>query len=230
MIAIQAVHLLIQLPSNRYLELLIGLLATFLRVIAALTIAMLWTIPLGVAIGSNARLASFLQPLVQVAASIPATAIFPVALMFLVGLTGGLNLSAVLLMLMGTQWYMLFNIIAGASTIPQDLKDTSVLLGLTRWTRWRTLILPALFPYIITGAVTASGGAWNASIVSEYVHFAGNDLATTGIGAIIAQATAQADYPMLLAGTLSMVLTVVLFNRLVWRRLYRLAEDKFRME
>ncbi|EPR42128.1 ABC-type transporter, integral membrane subunit [Desulfovibrio sp. X2] len=229
-VAAQALRLLGHLPSARWADIAVGLLATFLRVMAALAVAMLWTVPLGVAIGSNPRLASFLQPMVQIAASVPATAIFPVALMFLVGLTGGLNLAAVLLMLMGTQWYMLFNVIAGASTIPQDLKDTAVLLGLSRWTRWRTLVLPALFPYIITGAVTAGGGAWNASIVSEYVNFAGRNISTVGIGAIIAQATARGDYPLLLAGTMSMVVTVVLFNRLVWRRLYRLAEEKFRME
>jgi NitT/TauT family transport system permease protein len=133
-------------------------------------------------------------------------------------------------MLMGTQWYLLFNIIAGARAIPQDLKYTSDLIGLTRWQRWRTLILPALFPYIITGAITASGGAWNASIVAEYVHFGGQVLSTTGVGALIAQATGSGDYPLLLTATLSMILAVILINRLLWRRLYLIAEEKYRME
>jgi NitT/TauT family transport system permease protein len=110
------------------------------------------------------------------------------------------------------------------------LKYTSALMGLNGWARWRTLVLPALFPYIVTGGITASGGAWNASIVAEYVQFGGQTLFTTGIGSLIAQATASGDYPLLLAATLGMVLTVVLINRLFWRPLYRIAEDKYRME
>jgi len=207
-----------------------GLLATLLRVVAALLIAFAWTVPLGVAIGTNPKLAAILQPLAQIAASLPATALFPVILLFVLSLPGGLNLAAILLMLMGTQWYLLFNIIAGAAAIPQDLKYTSVLLHMSRWERWRTLILPALFPYIITGGIAASGGAWNASIVAEYVQFGGRTLHTTGIGALIADATAAGNYSMLLAATLSMILTVVLINRFWWRRLYRLAEENYRME
>jgi len=145
-------------------------------------------------------------------------------------LAGGLNMAAVLLMLMGTQWYLLFNIIAGSAAIPQDLKYTTSLLGIKGWERWRTLILPALFPFIITGAITAGGGAWNASIVAEYIQFGGKTMHVTGIGAIIAGATSSGDYTLLLAATLSMILTVVLINRLLWRRLYRLAEEQFKME
>ncbi|MGB9593982.1 MAG: ABC transporter permease subunit, partial [Anaerolineae bacterium] len=207
-----------------------GVGATLLRVTVALAIALAWTLPLGVAIGTNRRLAAVLQPVVQIAASVPATALFPIFVLVLISLPGGLNLAAVLLMLMGTQWYLLFNIIAGASAIPQDLKYTTALLGVGRWERWRTLILPALFPYIITGAITASGGAWNASIVAEHVEFAGRTLKTIGIGALIAEATGKGNYPLLLAATLSMVLAVVFINRLVWRRLYRLAEERYRME
>jgi len=145
-------------------------------------------------------------------------------------LYGGLNLAAVLLMLMGTQWYLLFNVIAGAAAIPQDLKNTTTLLGIKGWERWRTLILPALFPFIITGAITAGGGAWNASIVAEYIEFGGKTMSVTGIGSVIAAATSSGDYALLLAATLSMILTVVLINRLLWRRLYRLAEERFKME
>jgi NitT/TauT family transport system permease protein len=145
-------------------------------------------------------------------------------------LPGGANLAAVLLMLMGTQWYLLFNIIAGAAAIPQDLKLTSALLGLSRWDRWRTLILPAVFPFLVTGAITASGGAWNASIVAERAEFGGQVLSTPGIGSLIAEATAAGDYPLLLAATLAMIVTVVLLNRLVWRRIYRYAEDRCRLE
>lgn len=223
-------QMLLSLPVDQWLAIGIGVGATLIRVLIALLIALVWTIPVGVAIGTQPRLATLLQPIVQIAASVPATAIFPVILLFFLALPGGLNLAAILLMLMGTQWYLLFNIIAGASAIPQDLKFTSALLRLTSWQRWRTLILPAIFPYLVTGAITASGGAWNASIVAEYVTFGGATHSTVGIGALIAQATVHGDYALLLAATLSMVLTVVLINRLWWRRLYLIAEEKYRME
>ena len=215
---------------GQWSQLMVGLIATLLRVTIALAIALAWTIPLGVAIGTNRRLSTLLQPIVQVTASVPATALFPVVLLMVLGLPGGMNLAAVLLMLMGTQWYLLFNIIAGASAIPQDLKYTAQLMQLSRHQRWRVLILPAIFPYLITGAITASGGAWNASIVAEYQNFGGQTLTITGIGAMISEATAAGDYPLLLAATLVMVLAVVLINRLLWRRLYVLAEEKYRME
>ncbi|GAB4459325.1 MAG: ABC transporter permease subunit [Anaerolineales bacterium] len=226
----RAAAMLTSVPWTQWGQMGIGLLATFLRVNVSLVIALLWTIPVGVAIGTNRRAAAILQPIVQVTAAVPATAIFPILLLFFINMTGGLNVAAIFLMLMGTQWYLLFNIIAGASAIPQDLKYTSSLLGLSRWERWRTLILPALFPFIVTGAITASGGAWNASIVAEYVHFGGQTLFATGIGSLISQATASGDYPLLLASTLSMILAVVLVNRLFWRRLYKTAEEKYRME
>jgi NitT/TauT family transport system permease protein len=226
----RATGMLISVPRPQWGQIGIGVLATFLRVSVSLIIALLWTIPVGVAIGTNRRVATILQPIVQVTAAVPATAIFPILLLFFINMTGGLNVAAIFLMLMGTQWYLLFNIIAGASAIPQDLKYTSSLLQLSRWEKWRTLILPALFPFIITGSITASGGAWNASIVAEYVHFGGKTLFATGIGSLISQATASGDYPLLLASTLSMILTVVLANRLFWRRMYKIAEEKYRME
>ena len=226
----RAANLLVSLPSSAWANLGKGIFATFLRVSVALAITLLWTIPVGVFIGTNRRLAAILQPIVQVVASIPATALFPVVLLALLKVPGGLNIAAVLLMLMGTQWYLLFNVIAGAAAIPQDLRYTTDLLRLSSLDRWRTLILPALFPYIITGAITASGGAWNASIVAEHVEFGGETHATSGVGALIAQATGTGDYALLLAGTLALVITVVFINRTFWRRLYRLAEQRYRME
>jgi NitT/TauT family transport system permease protein len=222
--------MLAELPAGSWGRIGMGLLATFGRVAVSLAVALLWTIPVGVAIGTNRRLATILQPIVQVIASVPATALFPVLLLALLRQPGGLDVAAILLMLMGTQWYLLFNIIAGASAIPQDLRMTTDLLRLSRFDRWRTLILPALFPYIITGSITASGGAWNASIVAEHVDFAGSVHATRGIGAIISQATAEADYPLLLAGTLALIVSVVAINRTFWRWLYQLARDRYRME
>ena len=226
----RAANLLASLSASAWAELGKGLLATFLRVSIALAITLIWTIPVGFLIGTNKRLATVLQPIVQVVASIPATALFPILLIALLKAPGGLNIAAVLLMLMGTQWYLLFNIIAGAAAIPKDLRDTTDLLRLSSLDRWRTLILPALFPYIITGSITASGGAWNASIVAEHVEFGGQTHATTGVGALIAQATGSGDYATLLAGTLALVIAVVLINRIFWRRLYRLAEQRYRME
>jgi NitT/TauT family transport system permease protein len=155
----RAAGLLLTVPLGQWVGIGEGLLATFVRVACALGIALAWTVPLGVAIGSSPRLAAWMQPLVQIAASVPATALFPIFLLAVAHLPGGLNLAAVLLMLMGTQWYLLFNVIAGAAAIPQDLRFTCALLRLGRWDRWRTLLLPALLPFIVTGAITASGGA-----------------------------------------------------------------------
>ncbi len=228
--AIFAGQLLVQVSISEWGEIAVSLFFTLLRVLAALIIALAWTVPVGVAIGTNKRLANIFQPIVQIAASIPANALFPLMVLFFMSLPGGLNITAVFLMLLGTQWYLLFNIIAGSSTIPQDLRYTSSMLKLGFWQRWRVLILPSLFPFIITGLITASGGAWNASIIAEYIEFGGNILSVNGIGAMIAHATAAGDFPRLLASTLSMVITVVLINRFFWRRLYQLAEERFVME
>jgi NitT/TauT family transport system permease protein len=226
----RATGLLATLPASAWLHLGAGLAATFLRVTISLAIALLWAVPVGALIGMNPRWALVLQPAAQILAAIPATALFPVLLLLLLKLPGGLNLAAIVLMLLGTQWYVLFNVIAGAAAIPQDLRDTTDLLGLHGIDRWRRLILPSLFPFIVTGAITASGGAWNASIVAEYVEFGGKTHATIGVGAVISDATARGDGALLLAGTLAMVGTVVAVNRLVWRRLYRVAESRYRMD
>ncbi len=217
-------------PVGQWEAIGLGIGATFLRVLVVLVIGLAWTVPVGVAIGTNPRVAAWLQPLAQIVASVPATALFPVVLLLMMQMPGGLSLAAVLMMLLGAQFYLLFNIIAGARAIPQDLKYTTALMQMGRWQRWRTLVLPALFPYAVTGAITAAGGAWNASIVAEYAEFGGRALHTTGIGALISLATASGDYPLLLAATLSLILTVVLINRLFWRRLYRMAQERYRME
>jgi NitT/TauT family transport system permease protein len=208
----------------------IGLVATFARVNLALLIGALWTIPAGVAIGFNPRLARIAQPLAQIAASVPATALFPVVLLLLIRVGGGLGLGSIVLLLLGTQWYVLFNVIAGAIAIPTDLKECCSVFRLEGWQRWKKLILPGIFPYLVTGLVTASGGAWNASIVAEYFHFKGQIYTTVGLGATISQATDQGNFDLLLAATMMMAATVVTINRLIWRRLYALAETRFRLE
>ncbi|HSC30961.1 MAG TPA: ABC transporter permease subunit [Gemmatimonadaceae bacterium] len=203
--------------------------ATLARTTIALVLAAAWTIPAGVAIGTNPRWARRLQPIVQITASIPATAVFPVLLLALLAVPGGLNVAAVALMLLGTQWYVLFNVIAGAMSIPSDLKEAATMYHVVGWRRWKTLILPAIFPYLVTGMITATGGAWNASIVAEYVTFAGHTTSTTGLGALIAGAAERGDFPVLLAGTLVMAGIVIVINRLLWRRLYGYAETRFRL-
>ncbi len=228
--AYRTAAMLLQVPGSDWGTIGAGLLATGARVLAAVSIALAWTVPVGVAIGTKPKLSAWLQPVVQIAASVPATALFPVLLLGFLALPAGLNLAAIVLMLMGTQWYLLFNVIAGASAVPQDLKYTAALLRLGHWQRWRVLILPALFPYIVTGLITAAGGAWNASIVAEYTEFGGTARSVTGIGSAISIATAKGDYPLLLASTLSMVFLVVAINRFVWRPLYRLAEERYRLE
>ncbi len=204
--------------------------ATFLRVEATLALAGLWTIPVGVYVGLRPKLSALIQPLAQIAASVPATALFPVILLILVRAGGGMGVGSILLLLLGTQWYILFNVIAGATAIPTDLKEVCDIFRMGRVERWRKLLLPGIFPYLITGFITASGGAWNASIVAEYFRFQGKTLSTVGLGAVISQATDAGNFPMLLAATIGMAAMVVTINRFVWRRLYGLASTKFKLE
>ncbi len=224
---VSMVRLLSAVSIGTWGALILAAFATWLRTLAALLIGVAWTVPAGVAIGLSPRWSRRLQPVVQVIASIPATAIFPILLLALVGLPGGLSWAAILLMLLGTQWYILFNVIAGAMAIPTDLREATTVYHASGWRKWRTLILPAIFPYLVTGLLTASGGAWNASIVSEYVQFANHTVSTVGLGASIAGAAAAGNFPDLLAGTLLMALFVVILNRLVWKRLYALAERRY---
>jgi len=204
--------------------------ATFLRVEFTLLLAALWTIPAGVAIGLNAKLSAALQPIVQVVASVPATALFPIIVLLLTRIGGGLAVGSIVLMLLGTQWYILFNVIAGAIALPTDLKEVCGVFQFTGWERWRELFLPGIFPYLITGFVTASGGAWNASILAEYFHLNGQTFSTTGLGAVVSDAADKGNYPVLLVATMLMALIVLTINRLVWRRLYTLASTRFRLE
>src|ERR1700722_5133126 len=228
--AIQAAFMLRTVTWPELRLLLEGAAATFLRVNAALLISAAWTVPVGVAIGFNPRLARIVQPIAQVLASVPATAFFPILLIGLVKIGGGLGIGSIALMLLGTQWYILFNVIAGAMSIPSDLREVSSLYHFTRWQRWTKLILPGIFPYLITGMVTASGGAWNASVMAEYSHVQGHTLSTIGLGAQIDAATDSGRFPMLLLATILISLMVVTMNRLVWRRLYRLAETRYKLE
>ena len=198
---------------------------TFLRVIVVVTASSIIWVPVGVWIGFNPRVAQFMQPIVQVLASFPANFIFPFAIVIFLDLGISLNYGAILLMMLGTQWYVLFNVIAGASAVPSDLKEAMDNLGVQGIERWRRLILPGIFPAYVTGAITAAGGAWNATIVAEIVKYNHQTLAASGLGAFIAEHTT--DLPELFAGLLVMSLYVTGLNALLWRRLYKLAETKY---
>lgn len=218
------------LSPSEWLWLVGALAATAARVACALVLAAAWTIPLAVVAATRPRLRAVVQPVAQTLASIPATAFFPLLILWLTQAGIGLGLVAVFLMLLGSQWYLLFNALAGVASIPQDLIFNARLLRLGRWQRWRALWLPAMFPFLITGGITAAGGAWNASIVAEYAHIQGRTLQSVGVGAAIASATAEGNMVLLYAATSVMVLTVVGVNRLVWRRLYGIAERRFRLD
>ena len=206
----------------------LGLL-TLLRVTVLLIFAsLIWT-PIGVAIGFNPRLARLLQPVVQFLASFPANFIFPFATLFFIRANISLDWGSVLLMALGAQWYILFNSIAGAMSIPTDLREMAADMDLKGWKRWQKLIIPGIFSAWVTGGVTASGGAWNASIVSEIVSWGQSTLTANGLGAYIADATSAGDWSRITLGIGMMSLFVVGLNRLFWRRLYRLAETKYHL-
>jgi len=198
---------------------------TFLRVVVVVTVASLIWVPVGVWIGFNPRVAQFMQPIVQILASFPANFVFPFAIVIFLDLGISLNFGAIALMALGTQWYVLFNVIAGASAVPSDLKEAMDNLGVRGWDRWRRLVLPAIFPAYVTGAITAAGGAWNATIVAEIVGYNHHELVAKGLGSFIAVNTGH--LPELFAGLLVMALYVTGLNVLLWRRLYTLAETKF---
>ncbi|WP_263365756.1 ABC transporter permease [Edaphobacter bradus] len=227
--ALHALTLLQQVHGPEFAGIMKGALATFLRVNTALLLASVWTIPAGVAIGFHPRLARIAQPLAQIAASVPATALFPVLLLALVQMGGGLGIGSIALMLLGTQWYILFNVIAGAMAIPTDLREVAEMFRFSTAQRWKTVILPGIFPYLITGLVTASGGAWNASIIAEYFRLKNQTLQTVGLGAVISAATDSGQFQILLLATIVMAMMVVTINRLVWRPLYRLAETRYKL-
>jgi len=200
---------------------------TFVRVIVLVVVATVVWVPIGVWIGSNPRIARIAQPIVQVLASFPANFLFPFATLAFIKTGLSLDVGGILLMSLGAQWYILFNAIAGAMAMPTDLREAAAVSGLRGWQRWKRLVIPAIFPAYVTGGITASGGAWNASIVSEIVTYGGTTLTATGLGAYIAKATESGDSRHILIGVAVMSVYVVALNRLFWRRLYRLAETRY---
>jgi NitT/TauT family transport system permease protein len=228
--AVKYVHLLMALTGGEWLHLLQSTAATFLRVLLAVMLASLWTIPVGVLIGRHPRWSHVLQPIIQMAASFPAPMIFPVVVGGMLAVGVGLGISSIMLLLLGTQWYILFNVIAGSSAIPRELWEVARLSRFSWRHRWQQLILPAIFPSLLTGWITAMGGAWNASIVAEYMKYRGQTLSTTGLGAAISQATERGDFHILAAAVGIMAVTVVGFNRLVWRPLSHRAQTRYTLD
>jgi NitT/TauT family transport system permease protein len=201
--------------------------ATFGRVVVVLIVASVIWVPVGVWIGMDPRVNRLAQPVVQVFASFPANFLFPFVTAFFIATHISLNFGGIVLMALGSQWYILFNVIAGASAIPSDLREAMQLMGVRGWLRWKNFILPAVFASYITGGITAAGGAWNASIVAEIVSYGSHRLTAYGLGSYIAQAATVGDFPKILIGVAVMSVYVVGLNRLVWRRLYRLAETRY---
>ena len=232
-VAYEAVKMIILLTGLTRAELhgiFVGAGATLLRVVFTLALAGLWTIPVGVIVGLRPKLSAIAQPLAQIAASVPATALFPIILLVLIRAGGGLGIGSIVLLLLGTQWYILFNVIAGAMAIPTDLKEVCNVFRFNKLERWRELYLPGIFPYLVTGFVTASGGAWNASIIAEYFRFKGQTYTVTGLGSVISNATDTGNFRVLMAATILMAAMVVTINRVLWRRLYALAATRFKLE
>lgn len=202
---------------------------TALRVIILVIISSLIWIPVGVWIGQRPKLALQIQPFIQFAASFPANLFFPIAVMTIVKYQLNVNIWTTPLMILGSQWYILFNVISGAISVPRDLYQAADNYNVKGWLWWKRIGLPGVFPYYITGAITAAGGAWNSSILAEWVSWGDTTLIATGLGAYIAKCTAVGDFPRIALGTAMMCLFVLFFNRVLWQPLYTLSQERFRL-
>jgi NitT/TauT family transport system permease protein len=205
-------------------------LITLVRVIALIALATLIWVPVGVAVGLNPVLAEKVQPVAQFLAAFPANLMFPIAVVGIVHFRLPPNIWLSPLMILGTQWYILFNVIAGASAFPTDFREAASVFHIRGWRWWREVMLPGVFPYFVTGAITASGGAWNASIVSEAVSWGSTRLSAVGLGSYIARMTDAGDFPRITLGVGVMSIMVIAMNRLLWRPLYAFAEKRTRLD
>jgi len=220
-------ELLLQLSAASWGQLAEAAGLTFVRVLVSVAVGTAWALPAGVLIGRSPRIAEVLQPIIQIVASFPAPMIFPLVVLGLALLGVGLNLGSIVLMILSSQWYILFNVISAVAALPPQLSEAAQVFQVTGWRRWQSLYLPAAFPALVTGWVTAAGGAWNASIVSEYITAAGSLRTTLGLGSLISDATARADFPLLAGGITLMSIIVVGWNRLVWRPVATHAQTRF---
>ena len=203
---------------------------TLLRVVILIVLASVIWVPIGVAVGLRPRLAEKVQPLAQFLAAFPANLLFPIAVFLVVRYQLAPKIWLSPLMILGTQWYILFNVIAGATAFPSDFREAAASFHVRGWRWWREVMLPGIFPYFVTGAITASGGAWNASIVSESVNWGSQRISGLGLGAYIAEMTTAGDYPRIALGVAVMSVIVIAMNRLIWRPLYAFAERRTRLD
>lgn len=218
------------LNSTEWVVLGRNTLWTFLRVAFSTLLGTLWTVPLGIWVATSPSRIRIAQPIIQVIASFPAPMLFPLLLMLLFKMGMSFNIAAMFLMLFGTQWYILFNVMSGALGLSRELTDAMALMETTTWSRWRDLYLPTIYPALVTGWVTAAGGAWNASIVAEYMVYEGQTYAAGGLGAMISVGASRQDFRMLATSVTAMVVVVILLNRTLWARLYALAQTRYRMD
>jgi len=202
---------------------------TLIRVVVLIAIASVVWVPIGIWVGLRPTWTRWVQPIAQFLAAFPANLLFPLAVVAIVRFHASPGIWLSPLMVLGTQWYILFNVIAGASAFPSDLRDAATNMRVTGWNWWRRVIVPGIFPYYVTGGITASGGSWNASIVSETVSWGDTHLTAAGLGSYIAAATDAADYPRIVLGIAVMSVFVTVFNRLVWRPMYAYAERRLRI-
>jgi NitT/TauT family transport system permease protein len=224
------VALLATVPTVTWIIVFRDTLWTFVRVMVALALSTLWAVPVGIWIGTSPRRTRIAQPIVQVMASFPAPMLYPIAIGFILAIGISFQWGSMFLMMLGVQWYVLFNVLAGSLRIPQELRYALDLMETGRWDRWKTLYLPSVFPALVTGWVTATGGAWNASIVAEVITYQKTKLEATGLGSLIVRATDTADFHLLAASLSVMVLVVILINRAVWARVYAVAQTRFRLD
>lgn len=222
--------IVLSLPLSEWIHVISIGMVTALRVFILIVISSLLWVPVGVWIGMRPDITRIAQPVAQFFASFPANLLFPIVVFFVVKYQLNVNIWLTPLMILGTQWYILFNVIAGASNLPKELLHATAILGVKKILWWKRLVLPAIFPYFITGAITAAGGAWNASIVAEYAQWGDTTLQATGLGAYIAEYTAKNDFPRIALGVTVMCSYVLVLNRLFWQPLYRLAEKRFQVD
>lgn len=217
-------------PAPRLYDIPSALILSFLRLLAAYAFALVWTLPLAIWIGKNEHISRRVLPVIEIVASIPATAFFPLIVLFILRNGGDMNFAAILLVTTGMQWYLLFNLIAGVRAIPEDLHQISASLGLKGFTKWRRLILPAIYPSLVTGSLTAIGGGWNALVLSEYVVAEGRVYSVHGIGALLDYGTYESgNLQLIVMSITAMVLFILIVNRFVWQPAYQLAQRRFAM-
>ncbi|HEY9205456.1 MAG TPA: ABC transporter permease subunit, partial [Candidatus Methanoperedens sp.] len=217
------------LPTEAY-SIPLAIIFSFLRLGVAYAICILWTIPAAVYIARNKKASSYLMPLMEVAASIPAIALFPAMVIIFIRFNN-LETAAIILILLGMQWYLLFNLIAGVKSIPKDIENAAASFGIRGWLYWRKVLLPAIFPSFVTGSITAWGGGWNTLIVAEYIVYKGQEYHLFGIGYLLDRATFESpNSSMVILSVLSMAVTIIILNRLIWQPLYRKALAKYKFD